>query len=342
MNNVSGDTILELKNLRTSFRVGKDFYAAVDGVNLEVKKNEVFAIVGESGSGKTALALSILRLHNLNYTRVTGEVLFNGVDLLSLSKNELNKYRGAKIGMIFQDALSALNPLFKIGFQIEEVFKYHTDLDAQARKVRAIQLIADVGIKNPELVYSQLPYQLSGGMRQRAMIACALACSPELIIADEPTTALDVTIQAQILDLIRDLQANMGSTVILITHDLGVVAEMADRVAVMYAGEIVEVGDVRSIFKNPQHPYTRSLIASIPNMEKQEESLHVIKGMVPPLHLLPREGCRFRHRTVWLPDGIHEENPTYHEITPGHKVLCTCYKDFFFEGEEPNAKGQVS
>jgi len=336
-----GEKLMSLEGLKVSFKIGDGYYAAVDGVNLEVKKNEIFAIVGESGSGKTALALSILRLHNLNYTQVEGEVLFNGVDLLGLSKTELNKYRGSKIGMIFQDALTALNPLFKVGFQIEEVFKYHTDLDAQARKVRALQLLKDVGIKNPELVYTQLPYQLSGGMRQRAMIACALACNPELIIADEPTTALDVTIQAQILDLIRDLRTNMGSTVILITHDLGVVAEMADRVAVMYAGEIVEIGNVRDIFKNPQHPYTRSLIASIPSMEKQEESLHVIKGIVPPLHLLPRKGCRFSRRTTWLPDDIHEESPTYHEITPGHKVLCTCYKDFFFEGESPNAKGRV-
>ena len=330
---IDTDVLLETSDLRTSFRIGTQFYAAVDGVDLEVKRNEVFAMVGESGCGKTAMALSIMRLHNPNFTRIEGSVLYKGTDLLPLTKPELNKYRGSQIGMIFQDALSALNPLFRAGYQIEEVLMYHTDMNKNERKANTLSLLEQVGMKNPELVYTQYPYELSGGMRQRAMIACALVAGPDLVIADEPTTALDVTIQAQILDLLRKLQKDIGTTIILITHDLGVVAEMATRVAVMYAGQIVELGDVRSIFKNPQHPYTRSLMASIPAMGKNVDRLHVIKGLVPPLHLMPRTGCRFARRTPWMPAASHEEEPTYHDVGPGHKVLCTCHKDFHFENE---------
>ena len=327
------DVLLELKDLRTSFRVAGNFYAAVDGVNLEIKRNETFALVGESGCGKTALAMSVTRLHNPLYARIEGSILFDGVDLLPLTKPELNTYRGSKIGMVFQDALSALNPLLRVGYQIDEVMMYHTKLDKLERRAKTIRMLEQVGMKNPELVYTQYPFELSGGMRQRVMIACALICDPDLIIADEPTTALDVTIQAQILDLLRELKKTRESTIILITHDLGVVAEMADRVAVMYAGQIVEFGDVRSIFKDPRHPYTRSLMASIPSMDDEVEKLHVIKGLVPPLHLMPRTGCRFSRRTPWIPESYHEEEPTYHEVTPDHMVLCSCYKDFHFEHE---------
>jgi peptide/nickel transport system ATP-binding protein len=253
-----------------------------------------------------------------------------------MSIPQLNKIRGANISMIFQDPLTALNPLLRVGGQIEENLTYHTDLDASAKKARTFELLRDVGMTNPEVIYSQYPHELSGGMRQRAMIAIAMACKPELIIADEPTTALDVTIQAQILDLMRNLQRETKTSFILITHDLGVVAEMADRVAVMYGGQIVEQAGVKELFKNPCHPYTRSLLASIPQAGENVERLNAIKGMVPTLKFMPRSGCRFSLRTPWISKDAHEENPAFHEVTPGHTVRCTCYKDFHFENE---AKG---
>jgi len=332
------ETVLKIRNLRTSFRVEGKYYAAVDGVDLDVNKNEVLAIVGESGSGKSAMALSFTKLHNENYTRIDGTVMFGGKDLIAMSESELSAIRGGHISMIFQDALSALNPLLRVGSQIDEVLSYHTKMNATERKAYTIELLNSVGIVNPELAYTQYSYQLSGGMRQRVMIAMALSCKPDLIIADEPTTALDVTIQAQILDLLRKLQKDMQSSIILITHDLGVVAEMADRVAVMYAGQIVEIASVWDLFENPQHPYTRSLIESIPNMDDQVDRLHVIQGMVPPLHLMPRTGCRFSHRTPWVKEHIHEETPTYHEVGPGHYVLCSCYKYFTFRGRDAQPK----
>jgi len=331
---MNNDILLRINNLCTSFRVDSRFYAAVDNVELDVYKNEILAIVGESGSGKSAMALSITKLHNLNYTQIEGEVLYKNRNLVDMTEAELNKVRGGQISMIFQDSLSALNPLFRIGTQIDQVLFYHTKLDVSKRKERVLELLDAVGITNPALVYTQYPYQLSGGMRQRVMIAMAISCNPEIIIADEPTTALDVTIQAQILDLLRKLQKEMKSSIILITHDLGVVAEVADRVAVMYAGQIVELANVWDLFKNPQHPYTRSLVESIPNMDEQVERLQVIQGIVPPLHLMPRNGCRFSHRTPWVPYSLHEETPTYHEVKQGHIVLCTCYKDFTFLGKE--------
>jgi len=335
------DTLLELKDLKTSFRVAGNYYAAVDNVNLTINKNEVFAVVGESGSGKSAMAMSIMRLHNLLYTRLEGQIIFKGTDLLPLTVNEMNKYRGSQMSMVFQDALSALNPLFRIGYQIDEVLYYHTKMDAAKRKVKVLEMLDEVGIVNPELTYMQYPHELSGGMRQRIMIAMALVCEPDLVICDEPTTALDVTIQAQILDLLRNLKKKHKSSIILITHDLGVVAEMADRVAVMYAGQIVEIASVWDLFENPQHPYTRSLLESIPNMDNQVDRLHVIQGMVPPLHLMPRTGCRFCHRTPWVDPASHEEEPKYYETSPGHLVLCSCHKTFSFAGRDAE-KGKVS
>ena len=330
--------LLRISNLVTSFRINGQYYAAVDDVSLSVNENEVFAIVGESGCGKSALALSIMNLHNKAYTKIEGNIYFNDKDLLSLSINELNKVRGKDIGMIFQDPLTALNPLMKVGPQIEETLTFHTNLDKKARKSRAIELLTDVGIQSPELTYDQFPHELSGGMRQRAMIAIALACKPSLVIADEPTTALDVTIQAQILDLLKKLQKEMKSGIILITHDLGVVAEMSDKVAVMYAGQIVETADTLELFTNPLHPYTRSLLASVPNVSSRSEEnarLHVIQGMVPSLVKMKRDGCRFSPRIEWIDSSKHEEKPVYHEVKPGHFVLCSCYKDFHFnEGKE--------
>lgn len=324
--------LCEVKNLHTGFRIRDNYYDAVDNVSINLYPDEVLAIVGESGCGKSTLATTIMGLHDFNYTRVEGEVIFEGRNLLDLTEEEYNSIRGGKIGMIFQDPLSALNPLQRIGAQIEEGLIYHTDLDANQRHDRAIELLSRVGIDNPERIYRQFPHELSGGMRQRVMIAIALSCKPQILIADEPTTALDVTIQAQILDLILDLQREIKAGIILITHDLGVVAQTADRVAVMYAGEIVELADSAELFNNPLHPYTRSLLNSIPQMDAKEgEKLHVIKGMVPSLKNLPRKGCRFAPRIPHIPESAHEENPTLHEVKPGHFVRCTCWKDFYFE-----------
>jgi len=330
------DTILSIKSLQTSFRIEGKFYNAVDDVDLDIMHNEVFAIVGESGCGKTALALSIPQLHNMNYTRLQGKIEFEGRNLLELKERQLNSIRGKDISMIFQDPLTALNPLIRVGSQIEETLRYHTNMNASQKKARAIELLTDVGIVNPSLTYNSFPHELSGGMRQRAMIAVALACKPKLIIADEPTTALDVTIQAQILDLLRNLQKETKSSIILITHDLGVVAEMADRVAVMYGGQIVEMASAQQLFKNPAHPYTRCLLASIPQAGENVDRLNAIKGIVPTLKYMPRSGCRFSQRIPWVSHEAHQDAPTYHEIEPGHTVLCTCYRYFHFEGEHSN------
>ncbi len=333
------EKLLEIKNLETAFRIKDDYFNAVDKVSLDLYKNEVLAIVGESGCGKSTLATTIMRLHNENLTKSTGEIIFNGKNILDLTEDEMNKIRTKDIGMIFQDPLSSLNPLHRIGKQIEEALIYHTELSAEERQKRVIELLTQVGIPNPERCAKQYPHELSGGMRQRVMIAMAMSCKPSVLIADEPTTALDVTIQAQILDLIKGLQAEMHAGIILITHDLGVVAEMADRVAVLYAGEVVEIGTAEQIFKNPKHPYTRSLLRSIPQLDDEDTSddLYVIQGMVPSLKTLDRQGCRFADRISWLKDEEHEHNPTLHEVEEGHHVRCTCYKNFEFEGEENNA-----
>ena len=333
------EKLLEIKNLETAFRIKDDYFNAVDKVSLDLYKNEVLAIVGESGCGKSTLATTIMRLHNENLTKSTGEIIFNGKNILDLTEDEMNKIRTKDIGMIFQDPLSSLNPLHRIGKQIEEALIYHTELSAEERQKRVIELLTQVGIPNPERCAKQYPHELSGGMRQRVMIAMAMSCKPSVLIADEPTTALDVTIQAQILDLIKGLQAEMHAGIILITHDLGVVAEMADRVAVLYAGEVVEIGTAEQIFKNPKHPYTRSLLRSIPQLDDEDVSddLYVIQGMVPSLKTLDRQGCRFADRISWLKDEEHEHNPTLHEVEEGHHVRCTCYKNFEFEGEENNA-----
>ena len=333
------EKLLEIKNLETAFRIKDDYFNAVDKVSLDLYKNEVLAIVGESGCGKSTLATTIMRLHNENLTKSTGEIIFNGKNILDLTEDEMNKIRTKDIGMIFQDPLSSLNPLHRIGKQIEEALIYHTELGSEERQKRVIELLTQVGIPNPERCAKQYPHELSGGMRQRVMIAMAMSCKPSVLIADEPTTALDVTIQAQILDLIKGLQAEMHAGIILITHDLGVVAEMADRVAVLYAGEVVEIGTAEQIFKNPKHPYTRSLLRSIPQIDDEEadDELYVIQGMVPSLKTLDRQGCRFADRISWVKDEEHEHNPTLHEVEEGHHVRCTCYKNFEFEGEENNA-----
>lgn len=326
--------LLEIKNLSTSFRIKDTYYRAVDNVSLTLRKNEILAIVGESGCGKSTLATSIVGLHNSITTKVEGEIIYNNQNLVNLTDEQFNKLRGNDIGFIFQDPLSALNPLMRIGEQIEEGLIYHTKLTKQERQKRVLELIDQVGIPNVERVARQFPHQLSGGMRQRVMIAIALSGKPAIIIADEPTTALDVTIQAQILDLLKSLQDEIQSGIILITHDLGVVAEIADRVAVMYAGQVIEEASVVELFRNPKHPYTRSLLKSIPQTNSENEELEVIQGMVPSLMNLPREGCRFSPRIPWIPESAHEASPQLHEISPGHLVRCTCWKEFHFEDEE--------
>ncbi|ADI27159.1 ABC transporter ATP-binding protein [Geobacillus sp. C56-T3] len=326
--------LLEIERLRVSFQIEGAYYAAVDDVSLTIEENEVVALVGESGCGKSALALSIMGLHPPEKTKVEGRLLFKGTNLLSLSVSELNRIRGKEIGMIFQDPLTALNPLMTVGRQIEESMNYHLRLPAAEKKKRTIRLLERVGIPEPEKVYHRYPHELSGGMRQRVVIAIAIACEPSLLIADEPTTALDVTIQAQIMELLKELQRQMNTSIILITHDLGVVAEMADRVAVMYAGEIVELADVDTIFHRPLHPYTRSLLQSIPSAQVKKDRLHVIQGIVPPLHKLPRRGCRFQPRISWIGAEQHEPEPQLREVEPGHWVRCTCYRHFHFPDDQ--------
>jgi len=329
----TSDELLKIHNLHTGFRIKDTFYDAVDGVSLTLRKNEILAIVGESGCGKSTLATSIIGLHDPNNTRVQGEIMFKNTNLATLSEEEFEQVRGSEISMIFQDPLSALNPLMRIGEQIEESLKYHTDMSKVKRNERVFELLRQVGINRPERVVKQFPHQLSGGMRQRVMIAIAIACKPQIIIADEPTTALDVTIQSQILDLLIDLQDETNAGILLITHDLGVVAEVADRVAVMYAGEIIEEAPVEELFKRPKHPYTRSLFNSIPQMNAHSGRLNVIEGIVPSLIHLPRTGCRFAPRISWLPDSVHEDHPTLHEVSPGHFVRCSCWEVFHFKSE---------
>lgn len=332
------DVLLEVNHLHTGFKINDAFYDAVDDVSLKLHRNEKLAIVGESGCGKSTLATSIIGLHNRAQTKQTGEVLYKGDNLLDYSEEDYLKIRGKEMSMIFQDPLASLNPLMTIFDQIEESLYYHTDMDKKARKARVMELLDQVGIQDPNLTAKQYPHELSGGMRQRVIIAIALAAKPEIIIADEPTTALDVTIQAQILDLLNEIQEESKAGIILITHDLGVVAETADRVAVMYAGQFVEVADVYSLFNNPKHPYTRSLLKSIPQsnemVDDETGELHVIQGTVPNIVNLPRTGCRFAHRVPWLPEDAHEENPTMHEVEPGHWVRCTCHESFYFPDEE--------
>lgn len=324
------EKILEIKDLHTAFRFQDKYFDAVDGVSLSLYKNEVLAIVGESGCGKSTIANSIVGLHDKNFTKVSGEILYNGENILSFSEDKYNSIRGREIGFIFQDPLASLNPLHRIGMQIEEALVYHTDLDKNQRHERMLELLNQVGIINPNRIAKQFPHQLSGGMRQRVLIASAISCKPNVIIADEPTTALDVTIQAQILDLLTELQREISAGIILITHDLGVVAQMSDRVAVMYAGQIVEMAETKELFRNPLHPYTRSLLHSMPQADSDEEELHVIQGMVPSLKNMIREGCRFAPRIPWISASEHEENPELHEVSKNHFVRCSCWKNFHF------------
>jgi oligopeptide/dipeptide ABC transporter ATP-binding protein len=322
--------LLEVRNLKTYFYTEDGVVSAVDGVSFEVYPGEVLGLVGESGCGKSVTSLSIMRLIAPPGKIAEGEILLDGKNLLDLSEGEMTKIRGNKISMIFQQPQTALNPVFQVDDQISEVLNIHKDLGVEAGRHRAVELLKMVGIPDAERRAEAFPHELSGGMAQRVMIAMALACVPELLIADEPTTALDVTIQAQILDLMRDLRTQMGTSVILITHDLGVVAEMAERVAVMYAGEIVEQTDVKTLFAHPMHPYTQGLIGSIPVLGKLKERLDVIPGSVPNLVNLPA-GCRFAPRcTAREKFGLKictDVKPPLIEAEPEHLSRCWLYQD---------------
>jgi len=321
--------LLEVKKLKTYFYTEDGVVRAVDGVDFEVYPGEVLGLVGESGCGKSVTSLSIMRLISKPGRVDSGEILLDGENLLNLPEDEMIKIRGNRISMIFQQPQTALNPVFKVGDQLAEVLNVHQDLGRDAGWNRAIALLKMVGVPDPERRAHAYPHELSGGMAQRVMIAMALACVPEVLIADEPTTALDVTIQAQILDLMRDLRRDMGTSVILITHDLGVVAEMAERVAVMYAGEIVEQTDVNSLFDEPLHPYTQGLIGSIPILGEIKDKLDVIPGSVPNLVNLP-PGCRFaprcQARVRHALTICTETKPDLEEVKPGHHVRCWLYQ----------------
>jgi oligopeptide/dipeptide ABC transporter ATP-binding protein len=326
----SGELLLEIDQLRTWFFTADGVVKAVDGVDLTVRRGEVVGLVGESGSGKSVTSLSVLRLVGQPGSIVGGSVRFDGEELLTKTTAEMREIRGDRISMIFQQPVSSLNPAYRAGFQISEVYEIHQKLKRKDGQARAVQMLHKVGIADAGRRARSFPHQLSGGMAQRVMIAMALAAGPELLVADEPTTALDVTIQAQILDLIRDLQADLGMAVVLITHDLGVVAEIADRVAVMYAGQIVEETDTRTLFDDPRHPYTLGLIGSVPKIGDRRVRLDVIPGRVPNLIDLP-EGCRFAPRCqARLEAGLTqctEVMPALVEVTPGHRVRCFLHSD---------------
>lgn len=317
------EKILEVQELTTMFRTERGIMKAVDGVSFHVNKGEILGIVGESGCGKSVTSQSILRLFDEKYTaQYQGKILFKGRDLLKIPMKEMQDIRGHEISMVFQDALSSLNPVFTVGEQIMETILIHQNVRKEEAKKRSVEMLRLVGIPAPEQRFSQYPHELSGGMRQRVMIAIALSCCPNLLIADEPTTALDVTIQAQIMELIVKLNRQMDMGVILITHDLAVVAETCSRVAVMYLGQIVEEADVEHIFDNPLHPYTRGLIQSIPQLEGvRQKRLYMIKGMVPLLSQIP-EGCRFAPRCEFATDECRKCMPRLTEAGEGHRVRC--------------------
>ena len=318
------ETLLEVKNLKTKFTTDDGVLYAVDGVNFSVKRGQTLGIVGESGCGKSQTALSLMRLILKPGQIESGEVIFKGQNLLQLSEEKMRKVRGNELAMIFQEPMTSLNPVFTCGEQIEEALRLHKpELNKAQVKERAIAMLKLVGIPSPESRYNEFPHQLSGGMRQRVMIAMAMSCDPSLLIADEPTTALDVTIQAQILDLMRKLQKDFQASMILITHDLGVVAEMCQEVIVMYAGKVVEHGTVEDIFYRPKHPYTRGLLDSIPHFETGQKltQLKTIPGLVPNLYKLP-VGCRFQERCAYATDVCRQNQPPLEKKGPTQEAAC--------------------
>uniref|UniRef100_UPI00404ABE2B ABC transporter ATP-binding protein n=1 Tax=Cephaloticoccus sp. TaxID=1985742 RepID=UPI00404ABE2B len=319
--------VLEVRDLVTTFDTDSDTLTAVDGVSFQLHKGRTLGIVGESGCGKSVTAFSIMRLLPQPMGKIAGgQVLFEGKDLVKLRPEEMLKVRGDRMGMIFQEPMTALNPVHTVGRQLSEVFLLHRTKDKRAALQMSVDILNKVGIPSPEVRVGEYPHQLSGGMRQRVVIAMALACKPAVVIADEPTTALDVTIQAQILELMKSLQKEMGMAIMLITHDLGVIAEMCDDVVVMYAGRVAETGPVAKIFASPSHPYTRGLLASIPRLEHERKTrLETIDGMVPSLADMP-VGCRYQNRCPYRTE-ICAQHPNNELVGPDHQVACHRWRD---------------
>lgn len=318
------DRILDVKNLITTIEIGGNSYAAVDHVSFSLKKGEILGLVGESGCGKSVTAMSVMQLLKPPFLIDGGEVWLNGENLLACTPAEMEKRRGSSMSMIFQDVMTCLNPLMKVGHQIMEPLIQHRGISKQEAKRKAIDLLRAVGISSPEKRFHEYPNSLSGGMRQRVMIAMAIACEPKLLIADEPTTALDVTIQAQILDLLRKLRRESDTSVIMITHDLGVVYETCDRAAVMYCGQIVEEGPVEKIFSDPKHPYTRGLLRSIPALDHKAPQLYNIPGTVPPIDQYSK-ACRFAERCEYCSEICLTRTPEAVQIAVDHAVRCHMY-----------------
>lgn len=329
------EPLLVVKNLETAFEIdGKD-YNAVDHVSFEVKPRQILGVVGESGCGKSVMSLSIMQLLPKGSGKVkAGEMIFDGINLEKMTESQINKIRGKDISMIFQEPMTSLNPVFTIGYQLQEVLFNHWKITKREARQKSVALLKGVGISRPEKIVDEYPHQLSGGMRQRVMIAIAIACQPKLLIADEPTTALDVTVQAQILELLKEIQSVNDMSIILITHDLGVVAEMCDEVMVMYAGKIVERTDVDTLFHNPKHPYTTLLLGAIPKMDESRERLSSIQGIVPSLTKMPETGCRFAQRCPHTMPECLTKTPILKNIDPGHEVAC-----LLFEKSNPREGG---
>ena len=313
---------MKIKDLKTYFYTEEGIVQAVDGIDLDIKRGEIVGLVGESGCGKSTVALSIMRLIQHPGKIVGGEINFLGKNLLQMSDDEILKIRGGRIAMIFQDPMSSLNPVFKIYDQIAEAIRLHQNIDDEDEiRKRVIDILSKVGIPEAESRIDEYPHEFSGGMRQRVMIAMDLSCNPLLLVADEPTTALDVSIQAQILDLMKDLMKEFDSSIIIITHDLGVVAELSDKIAVMYAGKIVEYSDVYTIFKKPVHPYTRALIGAVPRLDIKQDTLETIPGEVPSL-INPSQNCRFAPRCKYAKKICETEPPKQVTVEESHTVLC--------------------
>lgn len=314
------DVILQVNGLKTYFFDRKGKVPAVDGVDFMIRKGETLGIVGESGCGKSVTSMSILKLLPPEGKVIEGEILFKGRDLTKCTAREMEKVRGKEISMIFQEPMTSLNPVYTVGAQIEEMLRNHEKLTKKEAREKAIHMLKLVGIPSPEKRVDEYPHELSGGMRQRVMIAMALSCNPELLIADEPTTALDVTIQAQILELMRELKKQLNTSIMMITHDLGVIAEMADYVLVMYAGMVMEYCDVKQLFKNPLHPYSQGLLNALPRFDDVKDKLYVIDGMVPSLYDMP-DGCRFWPRCPYATERCKKEVPELY-CCKDRKVRC--------------------
>ena len=319
---IAQDPVLEVRDLRTYFHTEEGVARAVDGVSFAVGRGQTLGLVGESGCGKSVSAFSIMRLVPDPPGRIEdGQILLRGRDLLALDEEEMRRVRGDDIAMIFQEPMTSLNPVLTCGFQIAEAVVLHQQVPMQEARTRAVEMLQLVGIPAPEQRIDEYPHQLSGGMRQRVMIAMALSCNPDVLIADEPTTALDVTIQAQILALLESLQESLQMAIVMITHDLGVIAETADQVAVMYAGQIVEYAETQALFTSPRHPYTRGLLRSIPRLDAAQERLDIIPGVVPDARAFP-PGCRFAPRCPLADDHCRAEVPPLEEVEAGHWASC--------------------